>query len=155
MLETHVSGRKVDRRVLATDIDAELGLITCVWDLISQIARRSTPERRCARVYLIPVSGVGEAVGGVNEAVSGERIGGNGVEGTLHKDTIKDEMTLEAHEQTVKPLSQTCDHILRASVRSEKKVRVCAFGEVLSVQSPSSSWQLPLSGRATARKKKS
>ena len=37
---------------------------------------------------LIPVSGVGEAVGGVNEAVggvneavSGERIGGNGVKG--------------------------------------------------------------------------
>ena len=32
LLETHVSGRQVDRRVLATDIDAELGLITCVWD---------------------------------------------------------------------------------------------------------------------------
>ena len=34
LLETHVSVRKVDRRVLATDIDAELGLITCVWDRI-------------------------------------------------------------------------------------------------------------------------
>ena len=31
LLETDFSGRKVDRRVLATDIDAELGLITCVW----------------------------------------------------------------------------------------------------------------------------
>ena len=28
LLETHVSGRKVDRRVLATDVDEELELIT-------------------------------------------------------------------------------------------------------------------------------
>ena len=28
-LKTDVSGRKVDRRVLATDVDAELGLMTC------------------------------------------------------------------------------------------------------------------------------
>ena len=51
-LETHVSGWKVDRRVLATDIDAELGLMTCVWDRIGQVARtvRSTPERSCTGV---------------------------------------------------------------------------------------------------------
>ena len=30
--EPHVSGRKVDRRVLAINVDAELWLITCVWD---------------------------------------------------------------------------------------------------------------------------
>ena len=51
LLDTHVSGWKVDRRVLATDIDAELGLITCVWDRIGQMTRRQ-------------VSGVGEAVSG-------------------------------------------------------------------------------------------
>ena len=33
-------------------------------------------------------------------------------------------------------------------------MRVCAYGEVLSVHLPSRSWQLPLSGRETARKKK-
>ena len=37
-------GRKVVRRVLATDIGAELGLITCVWSRIGQMARPSTPE---------------------------------------------------------------------------------------------------------------
>ena len=46
LLETHVYDRKVDRRVLAADIDAELGLVTCVWDR----TRRSTPERSRARV---------------------------------------------------------------------------------------------------------
>ena len=39
LLETHVFGRKVDRRVLATDIDAKLGLMTCVWSRIGQMAR--------------------------------------------------------------------------------------------------------------------
>ena len=48
LLETHVSGRKIDRRVLATDIDAELGL--------------------AQRFNLIPISGVGD----VSEAVGGE-----------------------------------------------------------------------------------
>ena len=46
LLETRVSGGKVGRRVLATDI----GLITCVWDRIGQMARRSTPERSCTAV---------------------------------------------------------------------------------------------------------
>ena len=54
------------------------------------------------------------------------KIGGNGVEGTFNKDMSNDEMTLEA------PLSQTCDHIWRASVRSEKcacvrTVRCCLY----------------------------
>ena len=50
LLETDVSGRRVDRCVLATDIDAELGLTTCVWSRIGQMARWSTPERNGTRV---------------------------------------------------------------------------------------------------------
>ena len=50
--ETHVSGRKVDRRVLAIDIDAELGLATCVWSRIGQVARLSTPEQSSTGVSL-------------------------------------------------------------------------------------------------------
>ena len=49
-LEAALSGRKIDRRVLATDVDAELSLVTCVWSRIGQMARRSTPERSRARV---------------------------------------------------------------------------------------------------------
>ena len=30
--EAHVWGRETDRRVLAINVDAELGLTTCVWD---------------------------------------------------------------------------------------------------------------------------
>ena len=44
------SGRKVGRRVLTADVDAELRLLTCVWNRIVQIARRSTPERSRAWV---------------------------------------------------------------------------------------------------------
>ena len=76
LLENHVSGRKVDRRVLATHIDPELVLITCVWSRIGQVAR-----------HLIPVSGVGVVVGD-------EKIGGNAVEGTFNKDMTNDEMTV-------------------------------------------------------------
>ena len=62
------------------------------------------PQSRVAQGFnLIPVSGVGEAVGGVSVAVSDERIGGNGVEGTFNKDMTNDEMTFEAHTQIVKP----------------------------------------------------
>ena len=42
---------------------------------------------------LVPVSAVGEAVGGVSEAVGDEKIGGNGVERTFNKDMTKDELT--------------------------------------------------------------
>ena len=38
------------------------------------MARRSTPERSSTGFNLIPVSGVGEAVGGVSEAVGDEKI---------------------------------------------------------------------------------
>ena len=34
--------------VLAADVDAELGLIACVWSRIGQMARLSTPERSVA-----------------------------------------------------------------------------------------------------------
>ena len=82
-----MSVRKIDRRVLAADIDAELGLITCVWDRIGQMTRRSIPERSYTGVYnLIPVSGVGEAAGGVSDAAGDEKIGGNGVEGSFSND---------------------------------------------------------------------
>ena len=102
--------------MLPSDIDAELGLITCVWDRIG--------ERFTQGFKLIPVKGVGEAAGG-------DKIGGNGVEGTFNKDMINDEMT-EAHKQIVKPLSQT---FWCAQACAARKVRVCAFGEVLSVHS--------------------
>ena len=87
---------------------------------------------------LIPVSGVGVVV-------DGEKTGGNGVEGTFNKDMIKDEMTFLDTQRIVKPLSESCKHMCRAQ---RPMVRVCAYGEV------SHSWQLPLSGRETARKKK-
>ena len=81
---------------------------------------------------LIPVSSVGEAVGGVSEAVRDEKVGGNGVEGTFNKDMTNDGMTFEAHKQIAKPLTQTCDHIWRASVHSEKKC-TCVRTERCSV----------------------
>ena len=55
--------RKVDRRALATDIDAELGFTTCVWDRIGQMARGPYPSGVTHGSILIPVSGVSEAVG--------------------------------------------------------------------------------------------
>ena len=81
---------------------------------------------------LIPVSGVGVAV-------DGEKTGGNGFEGTLNKEMAKGEMTFLDTQRIVRPLSQTCDHMWRAQ---REKVRVCAYGEVLSVHTPSRSWQL-------------
>ena len=41
--------------MLATDIDAEFGLATCVRDRIDQTARQSIPERGTTRFGLIPV----------------------------------------------------------------------------------------------------
>ena len=79
------------------------------------------------------MASVRQQVGGVREAPSDEKIRRNGVERTFNKDTTNDEMTIEAHKQIAKPSNQTCDHIWRSSMRSEKNVRVCAFGEVLSV----------------------
>ena len=73
------------------------------------------------------------------------------VERTFNKDMTKDETTFLDIQRIVRPVSQTCNHTWRAQ---REKVRVCAYGEVLSLHPPSRSWQLPLSGRETARKKK-
>ena len=75
---------------------------------------------------LIPVSGVGEVA-------SDEKIGGNGVEGTFNKDMTSDEMTFSRHTENRQALSQTRNHMWRAQ---RDKVRVCAYGKVLSVQTP-------------------
>ena len=78
MMETHGSVRKVDRRVLDTDIDAELGPVTCVLDRIGQVADGPLQSGVAQGFNLISVSGVGEAVGGGSEADGDEKIGGNG-----------------------------------------------------------------------------
>ena len=56
------------------------------------MARLSTPGQSRTRVYLIPVSGVGEAVGD-------EKIGGSGVEETFNKDMTKYEMTFSRYTE--------------------------------------------------------
>ena len=59
LLDTHVPGRKVDRRVLATDSDAELpvfGIGPARWP------DGPTQSGVAQGFNLIPVSGVGEAV---------------------------------------------------------------------------------------------
>ena len=99
--------------MLAADIDAELGLITCVWDRPDG----PLPSGVAQGFNLIPVSGVREAAGGVSEAVGDEKIGG---EGTFNKDMSNDGMIFEAHKQIVKPLSQTWSHLARAGLRNEK-----------------------------------
>ena len=86
--------------MLATDIDAELGLITCVWDRTVQMARQSIPERSCTGFNLIPISGAGEVVGGVSEVVGEEKIGGNGAEKTFSKDMTDNKMTFEARKMS-------------------------------------------------------
>ena len=48
-VEAALSGRKVDRRMFAADVGAELWLTTCAWSRNGQMARRSTPERSRAR----------------------------------------------------------------------------------------------------------
>ena len=73
---------------------------------------------------LIPVNGVGVVV-------DGKKTGGNGVEGTFNKDMTNHETTFLDTQRIVRPLSQTCNHMWRAQ---RERVRVCAYGEVLSVQ---------------------
>ena len=60
-----------------------------------------------------------------------------------------DDTTYEAHKHIVKPLSQTCDHIWRANVRSEK-VCVCAYREVFSVHNDHLDHCLSVFKRCTA-----
>ena len=58
--------------MLVTDIDAELGLITCVWSRIGQMARHSTRIGVAQGCLLIPVSGVDDAKSDVREQVGEE-----------------------------------------------------------------------------------
>ena len=59
--------RKIDRRVLASDIDAELGVITCVWSRIGH-GQTVHPSSGIAHWFsLIPVSGVGVAEDGCED----------------------------------------------------------------------------------------
>ena len=58
---------------------------------------------------LIPVSGVGEAGGGVREQVGGEKIGGKRQHGIIKRDMIRDEMFLR-HAQHFTILSHMCSH---------------------------------------------
>ena len=120
-LETHVSGRKVDRCVLATDIDAEPWAHNHCFGSDRPGWLDGSPQSGVAHGFvLIPVSGVGKAVGV-------EKIGGHGVEGTFNKDMTNYEMPFEAHKQIVKPLSQTCTHIWRGQACAVRKsARVCA-----------------------------
>ena len=53
--------------MLATDVDAKLGLITCVWSRIDQMARLAHGFN------LIPVSGVREAVDGEKQEETGSK----------------------------------------------------------------------------------
>ena len=95
--------RKIDRRVLAINVDTELVRITFVWDRTSHTARESIPERSSTGFSLIPVDSAGETVGVSSEVADEEKIGGNGVEGTFNKDMTNDGMIFEAHKQIVKP----------------------------------------------------
>ena len=81
--------------MLAADIDAQLGLATCLWDRVGQMTRRSLPERSYTGVQ----SDSSEAVGGVSGAAGDKKIGGNGVEGTFSNDMTCGEMTF-GHTQT-------------------------------------------------------
>ena len=85
---------KVDRRVLVADIDAEVGLITCVLNRIGQVARHSILLRRSTGGLLIPVSGADDAEGRVREQVGEERIGGSEQHGRFRRDLAEDGMIL-------------------------------------------------------------
>ena len=89
------------------------------------MARRSTQSGVAQGFNLIPVSGVGEAAGVVNEAASDEK----------------------RSKRCRKNIQQ---RHLEANVYSHL---ACANGEVLSVHLPSLSWDLPLSGREPERTK--
>ena len=58
-------------------------LCVCVWD-------RTGLSEAAQGFNLIPVSGVGEVVGGVSEAVGEQKIGGNAFEGMFSKDMTDD-----------------------------------------------------------------
>ena len=102
MREPPVAVGEVDRHVLVTDIDAELGLISCVWSRIGQMAGHFTPRRRGTRCLLIPVTGVDDAEGRVREQV-GEKVERNERDGTPKRDMTEDEMILRKHTESSSP----------------------------------------------------
>ena len=135
--------------MLATDIDAELWLITCALGS-ARWPDGPHPSGVAQGFNLIPVSAVREAVGGVSEAVGDEKIGG---EGTFNKDMSNDGMIFRHTNK----LSSLEPKVLTSGARrraQRENVRVCAYGEWLSLLFPSRSCQLLLSGRETVRKNK-
>ena len=83
----------------------------------------------------VPVESAGEAAGVVSEVAGEEKIGGNGVEGTFQEDMTRDETSFEGHAMSrSNTLSQMCDHIFACERAQRETVRVCAYGEVFSVQ---------------------
>ena len=132
MREIPVPGAEVDRCVLATDVDAELGLITCLGSDWPD-GQTFHPHGGVAQGFLlIPVSGVDDAEGRVREQVGEEKIGGNGRNGTSKRDMIRYGMILR-HET----LDNLEPHVQSSRVkRPRKNARMRACGKVFSVQSP-------------------
>ena len=50
-LETSVTVREIDRRVLRVHVAEEVGLRTCVWSWVSHSARQPTPACGCTGVF--------------------------------------------------------------------------------------------------------
>ena len=112
----------------------DLRLTLCVFGIGSDRWPDGPPLSGAAQGFdLIPVSGVGEAVGGVIEAAGDEKIGGSGVDGTFNKDMTNDEMTFETHKHIVKHMNQTCIHIWSAQTCAARK---SAYGEVFVCTPP-------------------
>ena len=73
-------------RILRQKIQEVLVTTVSVFGIGSARWPDGPPQSGVAQeLKLIPVSGVGEAVGGISEAVGDEKIGGNGVGGTSTK----------------------------------------------------------------------
>ena len=92
------------------------------------------PSGVTQRFYLIPVSGVREAVNGNTDEEGCEKIRGKGIEGTFNKDMTNNGMILR---HTYKSSIPWAKRVVTSGVRrraQREKVRVCAYGEVLSVQ---------------------
>ena len=109
---TSLSGLKLpllDGRLIGVCyVDAELGLITCVWSRIGQRARRSTPERSRPRVY-------SDSSQRFADEVKTERKAEN-------SGTPKSDMILERHTESLKHLEPMLVHWMKNA--SEKNVRV-------------------------------
>ena len=104
-VEAALFGRKVDRRVLTADVDAELWLISCVWNRNCQIARWPTPQRSRARA--IPVGSV------VDEVKTGGKEENSGVDGMIlrrHTELLKHLEPMRVHWMKCDTQRETCAH---------------------------------------------